>query len=49
MLPMVAMLVGSESAVIGFIVHMAISAGLGAFFGLIAARFLTGWGSAGKP
>jgi uncharacterized membrane protein YagU involved in acid resistance len=46
MLPMVAMLVGSESAVIGFIVHMAISAGLGALFGLIAARFLTGWGSA---
>jgi uncharacterized membrane protein YagU involved in acid resistance len=46
MLPMVAMLIGSESAVVGFIVHMVISAGLGALFGLVAARFLTGWGSA---
>jgi uncharacterized membrane protein YagU involved in acid resistance len=46
MLPMVAMLVGSESALTGFIVHMAISAGLGALFGLVAARFLTGWSSA---
>lgn len=45
-LPMVAMLIGSESAVIGFIVHMAISAIIGAIFGLVAARFLTGWGSA---
>jgi uncharacterized membrane protein YagU involved in acid resistance len=46
MLPMVAMLVGLQSAAIGFIVHMAISAVLGAIFGLVAARFLTGWGSA---
>jgi uncharacterized membrane protein YagU involved in acid resistance len=46
MLPMVGMLIGSESAVVGFIVHMAISAGLGALFGLVAARFLTGWGTA---
>jgi uncharacterized membrane protein YagU involved in acid resistance len=46
MLPMVAMLVGSQSAVIGFIVHMVISAVLGAIFGLVAARFLNGWGTA---
>jgi uncharacterized membrane protein YagU involved in acid resistance len=46
MLPMVAMLVGSESALVGFIVHMAISALLGIIFGLGAARFLTGLGSA---
>lgn len=35
MLPMVAMLVQSDSAVVGFIVHMVISAGIGASFGLI--------------
>jgi uncharacterized membrane protein YagU involved in acid resistance len=46
MLPMVGMLIGSDSAIIGFIVHMAISAGLGAIFGLVAVRFLNGWGSA---
>ena len=46
MLPMVAMLVGSESALVGFIVHMAISALLGIIFGPGAARFLTGLGSA---
>ena len=46
MLPMVGMLIGSDSAISGFIVHMGISAGLGALFGLSAARFLTGWGSA---
>lgn len=36
MLPMVAMLIGSESATVGFIVHMAISA----IFGTIFAFFL---------
>lgn len=35
MLPMVAMLVRSESAVVGFIVHLVISAGIGASFGLL--------------
>ena len=39
MLPMVAMLVGSESAVVGFIVHMTISAFIGAVYGLVIARF----------
>lgn len=38
MLPMVAMLVGSESAVVGFIVHMAISAFIGAVYGVVASR-----------
>lgn len=35
MLPMVAMLVGSNSAVVGAVVHLAISAVLGAGFGLV--------------
>ncbi len=38
MLPMVAMLVGSESAVVGFAVHMAISATIGAIYGIVASR-----------
>jgi uncharacterized membrane protein YagU involved in acid resistance len=39
MLPMVGMLVRQESAVIGFIVHMLISAFIGAVYGLVAGRF----------
>ena len=39
MLPMVGMLVGSESAVVGFIAHLAISAFIGAVYGLAAGRF----------
>jgi uncharacterized membrane protein YagU involved in acid resistance len=39
MLPMVAMLVRAESAFIGFIVHMLISAFIGAVYGLVAGRF----------
>ena len=35
MLPVVAMLVKSESAIIGFLVHMVISAVIGAGFGLV--------------
>lgn len=38
MLPMVGMLVGSESAAVGFVVHMAISAFIGAVYGLVASR-----------
>lgn len=38
MLPMVAMLVKSDSALVGFVVHMAISAGIGGLYGLIANR-----------
>ncbi len=39
MLPMVGMLVRQENAVIGFIVHMVISAFIGAVYGLVAGRF----------
>lgn len=39
MLPMVGMLVRQESAVIGFIVHMGISAFIGAVYGVIISRF----------
>lgn len=39
MLPMVGMLVRQENALIGLIVHMAISAFIGAIYGLIAGRF----------
>lgn len=38
MLPMVGMLVRQESSLVGFIVHMVISAFLGAIYGLIAGR-----------
>jgi uncharacterized membrane protein YagU involved in acid resistance len=39
MLPMVAMLVGSESVVLGWIVHLTISAFIGAVYGVVAGRF----------
>ncbi len=38
MLPMVAMLVGSESAFVGFLVHMVISAVIGGLYGLVVGR-----------
>jgi uncharacterized membrane protein YagU involved in acid resistance len=43
MLPMVAMLVKSESPIVGFLVHMGISAFIGAVYGLFAGRLPTGW------
>ncbi len=46
MLPMVGMLVRQDSAVVGFIVHMAISAFIGATYGVVVARLPTGWGTA---
>ena len=42
MIPMVAMLVGSDSAGIGWLVHLVISAGIGAGFGVL----LGGWATA---
>lgn len=39
MLPMVGMLIRQENAVVGFIVHMLISAFIGAVYGLVAGRF----------
>lgn len=43
MLPMVAGLVGSESILVGFIVHMLISAVIGASYGVIGPRLPAGW------
>jgi uncharacterized membrane protein YagU involved in acid resistance len=43
MLPMVGMLVGQENALIGFVVHMVISAFIGGTFGLIATRLPSGF------
>ncbi len=45
MIPMVAMLVGSDSALIGWLVHLVISAGIGAGFGVL----LGGWATAMAP
>lgn len=38
MMPMVAMLAGSQDPLIGFVVHMAISAFIGAVYGVVAGR-----------
>ncbi|OGO69398.1 MAG: hypothetical protein A2Z49_04875 [Chloroflexi bacterium RBG_19FT_COMBO_56_12] len=43
MLPMVGMLVRQENALVGFILHMVLSAFIGAVYGLIAWRFSDGW------
>ncbi len=45
MIPMVAMLVGSDSVPIGWLVHLVISAGIGAGFGVL----LGGWATAMAP
>lgn len=45
-LPMVGMLIGQNNAVVGFIVHMLISAAIGATFGLIATRLPGSWAAA---
>lgn len=46
MLPMVGMLVRQESAVVGFIVHMLISAFIGAVYGVVISRFPATTGTA---
>ncbi len=46
MLPMVGMLARQESAIVGFIIHMIISAFIGATFGVIATRLPSGWATA---
>ena len=43
MLPMVAGLVRSDNAIVGFMVHMAISAIIGAVYGVVAVRLPAGW------
>jgi uncharacterized membrane protein YagU involved in acid resistance len=44
MLPMIASLVGSMSAVVGFGVHMVISAGIGASYALLLGRMSNSFG-----
>ena len=46
MLPMVGMLVRQENALVGFVVHMVISAFIGAVYGLVAGRFALTWSNA---
>ena len=48
MLPLVAGLIGSQSVVVGGLVHMAISAAIGGFYGAVLSlgRVQLGWGSA---
>lgn len=46
MIPMVAQLVGSTAVAVGWVVHLVISAVIGAGFGLVGARFWTGTTSA---
>jgi uncharacterized membrane protein YagU involved in acid resistance len=43
MMPMVAMMARSESVVVGWVVHLLISAFIGAVFGVIAARLPSNW------
>lgn len=44
MIGMIAMLVGSESLAVAWVVHLAISALFGAVYGAVAAPRLSGWG-----
>jgi uncharacterized membrane protein YagU involved in acid resistance len=46
MIPMVAKLVGSDAAAVGWIVHLAISAFAGAVFALLVGARATGYGAA---
>jgi len=46
MMPMVAMLVGSESIAVGWLVHLAISAFIGATYALLFTRWATGLATA---
>lgn len=43
MLPMVAQMIGSQSPVVGFILHLVISAFIGAVYGVVASRLPAGW------
>jgi uncharacterized membrane protein YagU involved in acid resistance len=43
MLPMVAQMIGSQSPVVGFILHLAISAFIGGVYGVVASRLRAGW------
>ena len=43
MLPMLAQMVGSQNPVVGFVMHLIISAIIGAVYGAIAPRLPAGW------
>jgi len=43
MLPMVARMIGSQSPVVGFVLHMIISRVIGGIYGVIAPRLPTAW------
>ncbi len=43
MLPMLAQMVGSQNPVVGFVMHLMISAIIGAVYGVIAPRLPAGW------
>lgn len=45
MMPMIAMMVGSESTVLGWIIHLIISAGTGAVFAAVAKSKVTSYGT----
>jgi hypothetical protein len=45
MIPMVAMLVGSEAAVVGWLVHLVIAAFIGATFAVLFGRYATSVGA----
>ena len=45
MIGMIAMLVGSESIAVAWVVHLAISAVFGAIYGAVVAPRVTGWGA----
>jgi uncharacterized membrane protein YagU involved in acid resistance len=45
MMGMIAMLVGSESIAVAWVVHLAISAVFGAVYGAVVAPRVTGWGA----
>lgn len=45
MMGMIAMLVGSESIAVGWVVHLAISALFGAAYGVVVAPRISGWAS----
>jgi uncharacterized membrane protein YagU involved in acid resistance len=45
MIGMIAMLVGSESIAVAWVVHLAISALFGAVYGAVVAPRVTGWGA----
>jgi len=46
MIPMIAAMVGSQSDIVGWVIHLLISAFIGGTFGMIASRLPAGWPAA---